>query len=184
MSKIVVEESKGTSEHSFTNALANAIKGALKGFDGDHKINITVVIDGYKFEAGEYKVSVRVLVLDITMEQEKALHDSEKELNERINANQNLSEQMIASVYNRNIYDSTQPINALEDRMDIMSDQSNGFDFDTNQDSITLVAPQEFHDQLRADYMAQQSPQNDLNANPPTLDLGTGSSSSSNKEGV
>jgi len=183
MAEIIAEEATGSSKKSLTRALADAIKSALKSVDGNHELNITVVIEGLTFENGEYKVSVKVLVMDVTLEKEKAYQESQDELTNRMDANQDLSEQMVAAIYARPIYDNSTPVDALEQRMDSMADQSSQFDFDANQDSITLIAPQSFHDQMRQDYNAQLN-QNDLNTNAPSLDLGGGSSPSPNDKDI
>jgi flavin-binding protein dodecin len=185
MAEIIAEQSEGSSKRSLTHALADAIKGALKNVDGTHMLNITVIVEGYSVENGKYKVSVKLLIMDLTAEKEKAYQESYKELMERMNANQNLSEQMIAAVYARPIYDQSTPVNALEERMDFLSNRSDKFDFNANDDNISLIAPSPFHDQMYKDYAAMY-PQNTAKPDSaPSLDLGPrsgGSSSSDTKE--
>ncbi len=175
----MAEDSSGTSKHSLTHALADAIEGALKGFDGANKLDVTVIVEGYSYNGKEYEVFVKVVVIDETVEAENSPHESKAEIEDRLDASKDLSEQMIAAAYARPVYDQTTPVGALEQRMDVRGDQSSSFDFDASQDNITLIAPPAFHDQLRAD-QATQFPQLGLSSSAPSLDLG--GSSSSNKE--
>lgn len=179
MTEIIAEDATGTSKKSLTRALAEAIKSALKTIDGTHQLNITVVVEGVTYENGEYKVNVKVLIMDITMEQQKAYHESQKEFMDRMNSAQDLSDQMVSAIYSRPVYDDSNPVDSLEQRMDSMSDKSNNFDFDVNEDNINLVAPQNFHDQLREDYKAQFV-KNEPTISPQTLDFGGGGFSPSN----
>jgi len=182
MADIMVEESSGSSKRSLTHALVNAIKSALKSVDGNHKVNITVVIDGYSFEKGEYKIAVRVLIMDLTLEERKAFHESHQEFMSRMDADQNLFEQMTAASYAHAIYDDTKPVDALEQQMDTLSDQYDNFGFNTDEDNITILAPQDFHDQMRTDYNAQFVHTHEISNDAPSLDLGGGSSNSDNKD--
>lgn len=181
MAEIMIEETSGKSKKSLTMALANAIRNALKGQNGDHQLNITVIIEGYSLNDGEYEVSVKVMIMDITLEQEKVNHETNEELLERMNANQTLTEQMYSAVYSRPIYDNSNPVHALEHRMDHLSHLSYDFHFDASQDNITLVAPTQFHDHMRNENPTAQ-PHHDPRNEPPTFDLGGGSSKSANKD--
>lgn len=171
MAEIITEKSNGESKISLTHALTTAVKSALKNIDSAHELNLTIVIDGYIFKNGKYNISIRIFFMNITAEKEKAYQESQKELINRMEVNQNLATQMVAAIYARPIYDCTTPVNALEHRMEYLSDCTDTFDFDTNQDNITLIAPKAFHDQMRVDYK-KQFLQDNLTINAPSLDLG------------
>lgn len=181
MTEIIAEEASGSSKKSLTRALANAIKSALKVVDGTHQLNITVIVEGMTYEKGEYEVSIKVLIMDVTLEKQKAYQETDKELMDRMNASKGLSEQMVSAIYTIPIYDDTTPVNSLEQRIDSLSEQSSQFDFDADQDNITLVAPQNFHYQMQQDYKAQ-FPNNEPSITPQSLDLGGGSSPSNDKD--
>jgi len=171
MSHIFSEETSGSSKKSLTHALANAIQSALKGYDGgDVGLKLTVIIEGYTVENGEFKVNVKVLILDPKQELEEKYHETKKELNERMEANQELAEQMHSAIYAMPIATQSAGVNHIEDRMDARADHSNQFEFDTNNDDITVVAPTEFHQHLNAEAKPQTAMAPSIDA--PSLDLG------------
>jgi len=150
MSHIFSEETSGSSKKSLTHALANAIQSALKGYDGgDVGLKLTVIIEGYTVENGEFKVNVKVLILD---------------------PKQELAEQMHSAIYAMPIATQSAGVNHIEDRMDARADHSNQFEFDTNNDHITVVAPTEFHQHLNAEAKPQTAMAPSIDA--PSLDLG------------
>lgn len=105
---IETNDAAGHSKKSLGDAIANAIGTAMADFDGEHKMSLTVVIDGYEFDGQEYRVKVRVIVLDLTKaELEHTRHvveDKEHEKEEELS--RELVNEMTAAIYNKHSYDS------------------------------------------------------------------------------
>jgi hypothetical protein len=181
MANIIVEEATGSSEDSLSDALAKALKSALKAVNGNHKLNMTVIVDGYAFEQGRYEVSVKVVIMDITLEEEKAIHDSEKEFEKRMHANEDLSNQIYAATYNKGIYDNTDTMNELKNEIEHMAGMSDQFDFNAEESNVTVVASESFQNDLRAD-LNMDTPQQNLEPQAPALGPGGGSGATGETE--
>lgn len=179
MTHIFSESTEGSSKTSLMEATAKAVQTALKGHGRDGQLKITVIVEGYTCVDGEYRVSVKVLILDPVLEQEDKYHESLKEMEDRLNANQELSDQMHSAIYAMHAMKHSPGIHSIEHTLDGMSDEPlSNFDFDENTDDITVIAPSSFHKNLEPKVPAlQQQQSHALDA--PSLDMGGGHSPAS-----
>lgn len=183
MIEIMVEETSATSKQSLSDALAKAIQSALQGYDGQHNLKLTVIVEGFTIQNGEFNVSVKILIIDPVLEEEKAYHESDKELEDRINAGQNLNEQMHSAIYSGSVFNQNDAVvDAIENRIEIMADGNSDRYFNVNDDEITLVASPAFHERLNQDIKSFEKPTAQKSYDAPGLDLGGGGSSSGSKD--
>jgi hypothetical protein len=167
----------GHSKHSLSEAIANAVgeaMGELHG-DGDNQISLTVIVDGYEFDGKEYRVSVRVMMIDYTASQ----HELYEHLN---NDAPNLANDMTAAIYAKRSFDAND--DRLAHEMEHYLEDT--FMDDGGIDSFTLIAHPFTHNHLEmeAGYFERRDfhPQNDYKYDAPEPGLGGGASGGASNE--
>jgi len=172
MADIQAQEAAASSEISLKDAVANAIKSALHDYKGhDHQLNVTIVIEGVTFVDGEYKVTVKLLIVDIDLEREKEIGNSVEDALDRMNAGKDLSDQMNAAVYHKSLYSDDSVVHALEHSIEEFKPE----------DHITIIAHPHIHSQLQQEIYGQQ-PHFEPTYDSPSPGLGAGSGGGHHEE--
>lgn len=178
MTHIFSEEVEGTSDKSLSAAIASAIASALKGFDGDHKLSVTVIVIGYEFDGKEFHVKVSFQIMDYNLAQDDLYHMEEENREKRDHISEAMATSFVAANYHKDTFHhdhgaehahSDDAVQTLESKVDSESPV-----FNPAHDHITLVAPDIVHTQIHNENLAamENAPKHDHTA--PSLDLNGG----------
>jgi hypothetical protein len=175
-------DASGRSKNSLNEAIANAVGEALRDVSGqgDNQISLTVVVDGYEFDGKEYRVNVRVMVLDHTARQ----HELYEQLKE--DKAPDLANDMTAAIYGKRAFDAEDD-DLANDMQEYLDDTYLGYDDDRISHFVIMAHPMTHnHLEMEAGYFERRdpepSPSRQYDAPEPSLGGGGSSKGSSSED--